>query len=79
MKRDGGGGGVHVIITTRAPPVAALATLATVCVGAVAASCAGGGQFQFEQPTVDDALRAAACGVTYGVTDTPSSRAVSQS
>ena len=51
-------------ITTRAPPVAALATLATVCVGAVAASCAGGGQFQFEQPTIDDALRAAACGVT---------------
>ena len=40
-------------ITTRAPPVAALATLATVCVGAVAASCAGGGQFQFEQPTID--------------------------
>ena len=51
-------------ITTRAPPVAALATLASCSVGAVAASYAGGGQFQFEQPTIDDALRAAACGVT---------------
>lgn len=51
-------------ISTRLPPVASFATLVTVAVGAVAASCAGGGQMHFERPTADDVVRASICGLT---------------
>ena len=51
-------------ISSPLPPVASLATLVTVAVGAVAASCAGRRQMHFERPTADDVVRASICGLT---------------